>query len=170
MLTFSRDNASFCYSWATCSLGCLFHSYCGLIWMIVWRKCPNFNKNMPRANADTLLYIVAVNALLFFLFCLIPLTHRILYPLLFVETSRVDLKLLTQCVEWSQFTFQHYFGNITYGQKLRVAWNFGLLPPSVRDIELPRCCHLGKQTTQCRPEFLLEWFTSSNYRFMIWHL
>jgi len=48
-------------------------------------------------TADSLLF-------LYFLLLLLPLYDRCS----FLETSAIDLKLLTQCAEWPQFAFQHF--------------------------------------------------------------
>lgn len=48
--------------------------------------------------------IVTVDALFFFHFLLIPLSRRILYPILFPGNKHDRLETTTQCAEWSPYT------------------------------------------------------------------
>lgn len=41
-----------------------------------------------------------------------------------METNAIDLKLPTQCVEWSPLAFQHLSGNLTHSHKIRTLPSF----------------------------------------------
>ena len=54
-----------------------------------------------------------------------------------METKRSRLETFTQCAEWSQFAFQHFFGIATYGQKNWRPSKFQPITPSVTDTWVP---------------------------------